>query len=61
MQGKPLDKVTSADSVAVLDRLVDRALLEQQILIWNACAHAGEGKTCSPGERSAATISRSSH
>lgn len=32
MQGKPLDKVTSADSVAVLDRLVDRALLEQQIL-----------------------------
>jgi hypothetical protein len=32
MQGKPLDKVSSADSVAVLDRLVDRALLEQQIL-----------------------------
>jgi DNA-directed RNA polymerase subunit H (RpoH/RPB5) len=25
MQGKPLDKVSSADSVAVLDRLVDRA------------------------------------
>ena len=32
MQGKRLDKVSSADSVAVLDRLVDRALLEQQIL-----------------------------
>jgi len=32
MQGKPLAKVSSADSVAVLDRLVDRALLEQQIL-----------------------------
>jgi hypothetical protein len=32
MQGKPLDKVSPADSVAVLDRLVDRALLEQQIL-----------------------------
>jgi hypothetical protein len=32
MQGKSLDKVSSADSVAVLDRLVDRALLEQQIL-----------------------------
>lgn len=32
MQGKPLDKVTPADSFAVLDRLVDRALLDQQIL-----------------------------
>jgi len=32
MQGKSLDNVSSADSVAVLDRLVDRALLEQQIL-----------------------------
>jgi hypothetical protein len=32
MQGKPLDKVNPADSFAVLDRLVDRALLDQQIL-----------------------------
>jgi hypothetical protein len=32
MQGKPLDKISPADSVAVLDHLVDRALLEQQIL-----------------------------
>jgi hypothetical protein len=32
MQGKPLDKLTPADSSAVLDRLVDRALLDQQIL-----------------------------
>jgi len=32
MQGKPLDKLNPADSFAVLDRLVDRALLEQQIL-----------------------------
>jgi len=32
MQGKPLDKVTPADSSAVLDRLIDRALLDQQIL-----------------------------
>ena len=31
MQGKSLDKVTPADSAATLDRLVDRALLEQQI------------------------------
>ncbi len=32
MQGKPLGKVTPADSFSVLDRLVDRALLDQQIL-----------------------------
>lgn len=32
MQGKPLDKVSPADTFAVLDRLVDRALLDQQIL-----------------------------
>lgn len=32
MQGKPLDKISPADAVAVLDHLVDRALLEQQIL-----------------------------
>jgi parvulin-like peptidyl-prolyl isomerase len=32
MQGKPLDKLNPADSFAVLDRLVDRALLDQQIL-----------------------------
>ena len=32
MQGKSLDKVSPADSSAVLDRLVDRALLDQQIL-----------------------------
>jgi parvulin-like peptidyl-prolyl isomerase len=31
MQGKSLDKVSPADSAAALDRLVDRALLEQQI------------------------------
>jgi len=32
MQGKSLDKVSPRDSSAVLDRLVDRALLDQQIL-----------------------------
>jgi hypothetical protein len=32
MQGKSLDKVSPADSSAVLDRLVDRVLLDQQIL-----------------------------
>jgi hypothetical protein len=31
MQGKSLDKVSPADSAAALDRLVDRALLDQQI------------------------------
>ena len=32
MQGKSLDKISPGDSSAVLDRLVDRALLDQQIL-----------------------------
>ena len=32
MQGKSLDKISPTDSSAVLDRLVDRALLDQQIL-----------------------------
>jgi parvulin-like peptidyl-prolyl isomerase len=32
MQGKPMDKINPRDSSAVLDRLVDRALLDQQIL-----------------------------
>lgn len=31
MQGKSLDKATPADSSAALDRLIDRALLDQQI------------------------------
>lgn len=32
MQGKPLDKLTAMDKSAVLDRLIDRSLLEQQIM-----------------------------
>lgn len=32
MQGKPLDKLTAADKSAVLDRLIDRSLLDQQIM-----------------------------
>ncbi len=32
MQGKSLDKISPRDSSAVLERLVDRALLDQQIL-----------------------------
>lgn len=32
MQGKPLEKLTPADKLAVLDRLIDRSLLDQQIV-----------------------------
>jgi peptidyl-prolyl cis-trans isomerase SurA len=32
MQGKSLEKLTPADTAAVLERLIDRALLQQQIL-----------------------------
>lgn len=32
LQGKPLDQLTSADLQAALDRLIDQALLEQQIV-----------------------------
>lgn len=32
MQGKPLDKVSQGEKLAVLDRLIDRSLLEQQIV-----------------------------
>lgn len=32
LQGKPLDKFTAADKLAVLDRLIDRSLLDQQIV-----------------------------
>jgi parvulin-like peptidyl-prolyl isomerase len=32
MQGKPLEKLTSADTASVLERLIDRSLLQQQIL-----------------------------
>jgi len=32
MQGKPLSSFTPADNTAVLERLIDRALLEEQIL-----------------------------
>ena len=32
MQGKPLDKLTAADKMLVLDRLIDRSLLDQQIV-----------------------------
>jgi hypothetical protein len=31
LQSKPLEKLTSEDRAAILDRLIDRALLEQQI------------------------------
>ena len=36
MQGKPLDKITQAEKLAVLDRLIDRSLLEQQIVTTDA-------------------------
>lgn len=32
MQGKPLDKVTAVEKMAVLDRLIDRSLLDEQIM-----------------------------
>jgi peptidyl-prolyl cis-trans isomerase SurA len=32
LQGKPVDKLTAADRDAVLERLIDRSLLEQQIV-----------------------------
>jgi hypothetical protein len=32
LQGKPIDKLTRADQIAVLERLIDRALLDQQIV-----------------------------
>ena len=32
MQGKPLEKLTPADQASVLERLIDRSLLEQQIM-----------------------------
>jgi parvulin-like peptidyl-prolyl isomerase len=32
LQGKPIDKLTQADRVAVLERLIDRSLLDQQIV-----------------------------
>lgn len=32
MQGKPLNQLTQAERVAVLDRLIDRSLLDQQIV-----------------------------
>ena len=32
LQGKPIDRMTPADRAAVLDRLVDRSLLDQQIV-----------------------------
>lgn len=32
LEGKPLEKITSADQQAVLDQLIDRALLSQQIV-----------------------------
>jgi SurA N-terminal domain len=32
MQGKPLKKLTQAEKMAVLDRLIDRSLLDQQIV-----------------------------
>jgi hypothetical protein len=32
LQGKPLEKLTPADTAAVLERLIDRSLLQQQIL-----------------------------
>jgi hypothetical protein len=32
LQGKPLDKLTQADRAAVLERLIDRSLLDQQIV-----------------------------
>ena len=32
LQGKPLEKLTAAEAQAVLDQLIDRALLEQQIV-----------------------------
>lgn len=36
MQGRPLDKITPTEKLAVLDRLIDRSLLEQQILTSDA-------------------------
>src|SRR5579864_1409930 len=32
LQGKSMDKITAQDRVDVLDRLIDRALLDQQIM-----------------------------
>jgi parvulin-like peptidyl-prolyl isomerase len=32
LQGKPIEKLTQADRVAVLERLIDRSLLDQQIV-----------------------------
>jgi hypothetical protein len=32
LQGKPIDKLTQADRAAVLERLIDRSLLDQQIV-----------------------------
>lgn len=32
LQGKPLDAITPADGMAVLDHLIDRSLLDQQIM-----------------------------
>jgi len=36
MQGRPLEKITPAEKLAVLDRLIDRSLLEQQIITSDA-------------------------
>ena len=32
LQGKPIDRLTYADRTAVLERLIDRSLLDQQIV-----------------------------
>lgn len=43
MQGKPLDKFTPEDIASVLDRLIDRSLLDQQIVKGTDVDAAPEG------------------